>query len=123
MAHLEITRGDTVTLTVRLTGPGGAPLDLTAASLFWTMKADENDQDEDAVAAGYWVDGGAADALAVDDPATGVVVLTLDAEATDDFAPGQYVYDLQVVAASGRVRTVDAGMVTVAADVTRRTAP
>lgn len=123
MTHLEITRGDSEAFTVRLTGPGEVALDLTGGTLFWTAKADEDDDDTDAVAAAYWQDGGAADGLSVADPATGVVGLVLDALTTASIAPGQYVWDLQLVSGTGAVRTVDRGMLTVAADVTQRTAP
>lgn len=122
MAHLEIVRGDSVEYTVRLTGPGGTALDLTDAALFWTMKADASDEDVDAVAMADWEDGGGSSGISVNDPESGIVTLTVAAADTADWDPEVYVYDLQLVTVTGRVRTVDEGRVTVRADVTRRTA-
>lgn len=56
--------------------------------------------------------------IAVDDLASGDITITLDETATDDLSTGNYVYDIQMISASG-VKTLTSGKLIVSADVTR----
>lgn len=56
--------------------------------------------------------------IAIDDLATGDITITLDETATDDLSTGTYVYDIQMISASG-VKTLTYGKLIVTADVTR----
>lgn len=56
--------------------------------------------------------------IAIDDLATGDITITLDETATDDLSTGTYVYDIQMISASG-VKTLTYGKLIVSADVTR----
>ena len=56
--------------------------------------------------------------IAIDDLATGDITITLDETATDDLSTGNYVYDIQMISASG-VKTLTYGKLIVSADVTR----
>lgn len=56
--------------------------------------------------------------IAVDDLASGDITITLDETATDDLITGTYVYDIQMISASG-VKTLTYGKLIVTADVTR----
>mgnify|MGYP001209447883 CR=1 FL=1 len=56
--------------------------------------------------------------IAIDDLATGDITITLDETATDDLSTGTYVYDIQMISASG-VKTLTYGRLIVSADVTR----
>lgn len=121
MAHLEVYRGDTFTQTIRLTGPGGAALDLTGATVWFTMKADAADADTSATYKAYWIHAGASAGLTVSVATSGILTLSVPAATTTNWTPAQYQYDVQVQTALGRVVTADRGTVTVGTDVTRRT--
>jgi hypothetical protein len=56
--------------------------------------------------------------IAIDDLASGDITITLDETATDDLSTGTYVYDAQMISASG-VKTLTYGKLIVTADVTR----
>lgn len=56
--------------------------------------------------------------IAIDDLATGDITITLDETATDDLSTRNYVYDIQMITASG-VKTLTYGKLIVTADVTR----
>jgi hypothetical protein len=56
--------------------------------------------------------------IAIDDLASGDITITLDETATDDLSTGTYVYDIQMISASG-VKTLTYGKLIVSADVTR----
>lgn len=56
--------------------------------------------------------------IAIDDLASGDITITLDETATDDLSTGNYVYDIQMISASG-VKTLTYGKLIVTADVTR----
>jgi hypothetical protein len=56
--------------------------------------------------------------IAIDDLATGDITIALDETATDDLSTGNYVYDIQMISATG-VKTLTYGKLIVSADVTR----
>jgi len=125
---ITLLRGDTFTASLPDTGA------LTGyVSIDFTVKASKSDTDDGAVirirknASGIG-DGllrlnGAAPttetgSIAIDDEATGDITITLDETATDDLSTGTYVYDVQLVTATG-VQTLTSGSLKVTADVTR----
>jgi hypothetical protein len=56
--------------------------------------------------------------ITIDDLATGDITIALDETAADDLSTGNYVYDIQMISASG-VKTLTYGKLIVTADVTR----
>jgi hypothetical protein len=125
---ITLLRGDTFTASLPDTGA------LTGyQSIDFTVKASKSDTDDEAVirirkSASGIDDGllrlnGAAPttetgSIAIDDEATGDITITLDETATDDLSTGTYVYDVQLVTATG-VQTLTSGSLKVTADVTR----
>ena len=104
--QLTMTRGDTRTFTVTVTNDAGAPLDLTSASLDFTVCD--------------LFDKSLGDGIAVDTPATGVAVITVDPADTEDSGDRRrsYPYDLQVTLADGSIKTPLSGRFVVIPDVT-----
>jgi len=108
---LELIRGDYKAFNLTFT-QSGTPLDLTNFKLFFTVKDSTDDADSSAKIAKV--------VTAHSDPTAGKTTLVIDAADIDDL-DGSYVYDFQLVNASGAPTTVLIGMLNVIADVTRRT--
>lgn len=114
---LEMYRGDDREFTLTLTEDGAA-MDLTGASLRFTVKRVASDADLDAVITKTTAAGIVIDA----DPTTGIAVVTVDAADTTDLArTTTLVWDVQVTR-GGKTRTVLAGTLLVRID-TSHTAP
>lgn len=113
-----LTRGDDYSQTLTLTADDGGPYDLTACTLWFTMKARISDADDDAVVQHQSGDGN----LTITDAAGGEASHVIPASETDGLALDLYVYDYQIIAADGTVATVERGKLLVRADVTRSVA-
>ncbi len=105
--NLDIYRGDDFAHTVTFEDEAGAPLDVSASTFASQLR---RYPDTSIIAATFAVNMSAA--------ATGVVVFTLGDAVTATLDPGPYAYDVQQTD-DGKVTTMLAGDVTVAADVTR----
>jgi hypothetical protein len=123
-SDLTIHRGDT--FSASLTGLGDVQ---SRTQLYWTVKESVNQADARAAVQVEETDAllilkGAAALtsgdgdITVTNAATGAITLTLAAAATATLTPGVYVYDVQMVTATG-VETLTAANLTVVADVTR----
>jgi hypothetical protein len=118
MADLSAVRGDTneYDLTFsRLDGQGVAqPLDLTGATIVFTLKRDLADTDDAAVLQKTDSSG-----ITVSAPATaGLATLKLDPADTASLpAPRAFHYDVQVTESDGRVTTTAIGLLRLTADV------
>lgn len=123
-ADLTIVRGDTYVRELAILAANGAAYDLTGATVWVTVKprGDTAADDAGAVASLYWVFGGASSGIAVADPTTGVLTVTIPAAATAGMTAGErlYRYDVQVSKA-GAVATPITGTITVLRDTTIRT--
>lgn len=112
-------RGDTWVFDLPLRQPGGAPFALDGATVRFTMKRRTSLADDaDGVIRKYWIDGGSSDGIEVDDPATGDVVITVEASETEDLALTRYRFNVQVTDANGDTWTPDSGVIVVSDDVT-----
>lgn len=122
---MQLTIGDTFQYTVSITDDAGDPYDLLDCTLWFTAKRRYSNaatvDDSDAIAALYWVSGGASDGIAVDDAATGEAVITLTPAQTSAFAQAAHQYDLQLSDFDGDIHTVDQGTIVVLPGVTTRT--
>ena len=104
--QLVMTRGDTRTFTVTMTDSAGDPYDLTDADVAFTV--------------GDLFDKSVGDGIAVDDPESGVAVITVgptDTESASDTRRA-YHYDVQVTLSDGSVKTPLRGLFVVTPDVT-----
>ena len=99
-------RGDSGSFEVTLTDSAGAPLDLTGASVAFTVK--------------NLIEKTIGDGIEVDTPLTGEAVITLTPEDTEDASDHRrsYPYDVQVTLGDGTVRTPIRGLFVLVPDVT-----
>jgi hypothetical protein len=114
MASTEITifRGDDLDITVQINDADGNGIDLTGSTLFFTVKSDLTDSDDNAAIS--------KDITSHTDAVNGTTEINLSPTDTN-ISPGGYHYDLQLVDSSGTVITYGKGGFIVQADVTRRT--
>lgn len=104
-----MARGDTKVIAVTVTNTDGSPRDLTGATLFLTCKVSPAD---DAPFFQKTVSG-------VNDPAAGVAELTIEPTDTASITSyAVYVYDVELLEASGQTTTVQSGKLTITLDVT-----
>lgn len=113
MDNLEFYRGDDWKLDVTLKDEDGLAIDLTGATVFFTVKENESDADTSAVIT--------EDVTSHTDPTNGETSIEVSDTETDDVDPGTYYYDIQVKTAAGNIQTVVKGTLTVLTDITRRT--
>ena len=108
-------RGDTRTFKVTITDQAtGLPVDISGHSLFFTLKTDSADLDDDAVLQVSALMPSNAESVA------GVGYLTVASTDSDGVTPGRYYYDIQWVQPGSPpiVTTIQAGRVRVLADIT-----
>lgn len=106
-------RGDTKVYKFTFTGQ-----DITGWSIWFTLKNDESDSDEDAVLQ----ISATADDNALDDPVNGIMYITLTSTDTNLLVPGEFAYDFQrVISAQSPpdVRTLLSGRLKVLTDISR----
>lgn len=129
MTNIEARRGDTNRYTTYVTR-GGASIDITNASLTFTIKKSKELDDASAitqksVATGVLDSGTGMVKQAQSGATLGQVVTTIDPEDTQAAYDGAvWYFDVQMIEGSGASRvvtTVDEGRFTVLADVTRAT--
>jgi len=111
MVNLVAIRGDTFALYAHLS-VDGTDIDITGYTFFLTIKAHEDDSDENAIIK--------ADVATHPDPTHGKTVILVPAEEVDPLV-GDFYYDVQYKDTNGVIRTPIEGIVTFTRDVTRRT--
>jgi hypothetical protein len=117
MSEIAFPRGDTHVRDLTVAQSDGDPFDLTGALLVFTVK--RNTADEDPGVLQHRSDG-ATPGIEITDAEAGLAVHTVPAADSDALVPGyRYAYDYQLTAFDGSVRTLEAGVLTVTADVTR----
>lgn len=109
---LTIIRGDDVSLTIVFTDEHHLPVDLTDATVFFTVKKSLKDTDDNALLK--------TETTEHIDPEQGKTVIALSHDDTN-IQTGQFFYDLQVVGQDGKVVSTFFGGIEVVPDVTRRT--
>jgi hypothetical protein len=109
---LEIIRGDDEQFELTFTDIDGDPIDLTDGTVFFTVKENLDDSDDDAVIT--------QEVTSFDAPETGVATLVLTDEQTDIEA-GQYFYDIQFIDENSLISSASRGKLYVYQDVTLRT--
>lgn len=102
--------GDSFSRSLDLTTPTGQPYDLTGTTIWFIVKQDPEDADDDATLWLTW-NNGVGDGISVVDPETGELVVSRTAQQMSDaFEPGLYTWFLRVRDTTGFVRTLDAGL-------------
>lgn len=109
MSHIEFFRGDSKVINLTVKDQDGNPVDITGATITFTVKEDAADADDDAV---IQVDG---------DPipgSEGKAKIELEPTDTDVEPKTTYVFDIQIKIDSN-VYTVAQGGVSVLRDITQ----
>lgn len=109
---MKVIRRDDVDFELTFTDVDGDVVNLTGATVFFTVKKRITDIDDDAVIA--------KEITVFDFPLTGVAILTLD-ETDTDISPGQYYYDIQLKTSNAKITSSNYGKFYVAQDITIRT--
>lgn len=106
--ELFLEQGSTFTTNITLDDIYGVPLDLTDI----TGKSQ--------VRKSYYSSNTTAEfTVEINDPASGVITLSLDAAATSNIAPGRYVYDVVIKDNQNTITRILEGIVNVDPQVTR----
>lgn len=105
-ANIYIDQGSTFTTTVTITDSYGDPIDLTGHTGAGQMRKSYTSS----TAYNFTVAVGNT---------TGVITLSMSANATANIAGGRYLYDVELTSASGLVSRVLEGIVTVNPNITR----
>jgi hypothetical protein len=114
MSDIAVIRGDDVTLNITVTDDSTTPataIDITGATIFFTVKANLNDADADALIS--------KSVSSHSNPAAGITSIALTPTDTD-ITEGLYPCDFQVVR-GGKVSSSQRAVFEVAQDVTIRT--
>ncbi len=110
--RIERYRGDSYPETFTVTDSTGTAVDLTSATVRFTVKRAATDDQEDAILA-LSTDNG----VEITDATGGEITVSFEADTMEDIDPGVYVYDLEVTLSDGTVYTVADGWFTLLADV------
>ncbi len=110
---LDVFRRDDKTYNLAFTDADGAAIDLTGATIFFTVKTNETDIDDDAL-------------IKVEQSshsnATGGLTTISVTNSQTDIAPGSFFYDFQYVTSGGIVTTVLSGRYNILQDISIRVA-
>lgn len=105
-------RGDTQRYKLTLKdATTGSPIDITGATIWFTMKPAISDDDTNAIIQ--------KQVTTHTDAVNGITEVVLTNADTQNLSLGTYYYDFQYVAANGDVKTILTGKVKVLGDVTR----
>jgi len=108
---LTIIKGDTASITVNLTQSDGTALNLTGSTVYFTVKSNIDDEDDDALIS--------KDITSHVDDEGGQTLISLSPDETTIDA-GNYVWDIQVKDAQNNIISTEPGIFTVIKDVTNR---
>lgn len=111
-SDIEIIRRDDVSFNLTFTDVDGDPIDLTGATVFFTVKRKLTDPDDEALIE--------KEIISFDDPELGIAVLILSNTDTD-ISPGKYFFDIQVKTSDNKISSSNAASFFVNQDVTIRT--
>ena len=109
---MEIIRGDDADFELTFKDIDGNPIDLTGATVFFTVKRHKTDSDTSAVLK--------KEITTFTLPLTGVALLELTDTETD-LTPGSYYFDVQLKDTIGKITSSYSGRLLVFQDITTRT--
>jgi hypothetical protein len=115
--RLEVVRGDTRRYQVTVTDDAGLPVDLSGASIYFTVrkKYSSSSDDTDAV-----FQKSVGNGISISDASSGSIAIVIAPTDTRALPASLFLYDLQVNTGAGDVITAALGEFAVKADVTRR---
>lgn len=113
MAKIKITRGDSRTISVPYLNSAGVALDLTGATVFFTVNAADSPADDTAAVISKTI-------TSISNPSLGIATISLTNADTQNITPAEYYYDVQVKDAAGNVTSSKRDKFIVTGDVTRR---
>jgi hypothetical protein len=111
MTQLEAYRGDDWVKVLYFTDENGDAINITGWTIFFTVKKNEEDIDDDAVIS--------KDITVHTNPTGGVSSIVLTDDDTD-IPPREYWYDIQIKKATGAIKTVVKDNFEIHTDITRR---
>lgn len=109
--RLEIVKGDDIDIELTFTDQDDNPIDLTGGTVYFTVKKELTDDDDDAVIA--------KDVTAFENPETGIMVVSLS-RADTDVRAGQYFFDAQLKDSEDKITSSPRGILIVTQGVTER---
>lgn len=109
--NLQCTRGDDKFFVLTFTDSNGDPIDITGWTVYFTVKSNLNDSDDDALIS--------KDVTDHTSPTNGITKIHLTSSDTN--LVGTYFYDIQIKRDDDVVLTVLEGNITFKRDVTQRT--
>lgn len=112
MSNLTIIKGDTTPISVTLKDSAGVAIDITGATVFFTVKENKEKSDNYAVIK--------KDVTSHTDPTAGITVINLTAAETSVKA-GSYFWDIQIKYDDGTIQSTTSGICDIVQDVTTRT--
>jgi hypothetical protein len=115
--RLEIIRGTTRRYQVTVTDEAGLPVNLTGASVYFTVRKTYSTSVDDADAV---FQKSVGSGITISDAAGGVLLIVIDPTDTRSFPKIVLLYDLQVITAAGDIITPAIGELAILPDVTRR---
>lgn len=120
MSDLVAVRGDNETYDLTVVLPSGSPVNLTDATLWFTVKKNKYEADSAAlISKTSALNGGITIANQNTDP--GEAAIALVPTDTNKLVPGDYYFDVQMKSSTGTVTTLADGIIEITADVTRAT--
>lgn len=113
---MTVVRGDTDTSTITFKDSDGAAIDITGATVFFTVKLKENLYDSNDNTAVI-----SEDITTHTDPTNGETTLELSATDTALNSKAEYYFDIQLKNAGGDILSGQKGDFVVSEDITKRT--
>ena len=110
--RINIIRRDDVTLTVTITDEQGTPLNLTGATVYFTVKAKKTDTDAQALIT--------KEVTSHVNPTAGITEVELT-DVDTDIESRSYFFDVQVKTSDDKIRSLSYGLIRVNQDITIRT--
>jgi hypothetical protein len=110
---INVYRGNDINLNITVTDSNGSPVDITGYTLWFTVKSDENDSDDEATIQ--------KTVTSHTDPTNGLTTFELTNTDTD-IPHGTYLYDMQMKDTSNKITTLTKGYFNVTQDITQKTA-
>lgn len=121
MSDLVAVRGDNETYDLTVVLPDGDPVNLTDATLWFTVKKNKAEPDAAALIT-KTTEANAGITLANQSTDPGEAAIVVLPEDTAKLVPGTYYFDVQMKSAIGTITTLANGSIDITADVTRATA-
>jgi len=109
---MRVIRGDDSDFELTFTDVDGVAIDLTNSTVFFTVKADKDDLDNEALIA--------KEIILFEEPETGIAVLQLTSTDTD-IPAHDYYYDVQLKDSNDKISSTYSGKFVVVKDITIRT--